>query len=64
MIPPNSTPEIAHLFNFKEQLIKCAISGVLFGGIMFIYYMIMLKKEYELLFDSLIRRIAHQKLHI
>ena len=33
-------------FNFKEQLIKCAISDVLFGGIMFIYYMIMLKKEY------------------
>ncbi|MDU2097752.1 MAG: hypothetical protein E7E86_05595, partial [Staphylococcus sp.] len=33
-------------FDFKEQLIKCAFSGVLFGGIMFIYYMIMLKKEY------------------
>ena len=32
-------------FDFKEQLIKCAFSGVLFGGIMFIYYMIMLKKN-------------------
>ena len=31
-------------FDFKEQLIKCAFSGVLFGGIMFIYYMIMLKR--------------------
>lgn len=33
-------------FHFKAQFIQCVISGVLFGGIMFVYYMIMLKKEY------------------
>lgn len=33
-------------FDFKAQFIRCVISGVLFGGFMFIYYMMMLKKEY------------------
>ncbi|MGV3095097.1 MULTISPECIES: hypothetical protein [Staphylococcus] len=33
-------------FDFKAQFIRCVISGVLFGGVMFIYYMMMLKKEY------------------
>lgn len=32
--------------HFQSQFVKCCISGLLFGGIMFIYYVLMIKKEY------------------
>ncbi|MCJ1655502.1 DUF3278 domain-containing protein [Staphylococcus sp. NRL 16/872] len=39
-----------YIFNeaphFLRQFVTCCISGLMYGGIMFIYYVLMIKKEY------------------